>query len=60
MTIKQRLNSIRAAIDAESVSLGELVYLSEHKKDVMAYGDIVLAEWAGIDEAEWNNNQKGV
>ena len=55
MTIKQILQSIRRSIDAECVSQGELAYLYNHKKDVLALGDIILAQWAGIPEEDWFN-----
>lgn len=53
--IIETLKSIREAIDDEGVSYGEIYYLQTHQQDVMDYGDIMLAQWAGISEVQWNN-----
>ena len=53
--IIETLKSIREAIDNEGVSYGEIHYLQTHQQNVMDYGDIVLAQWAGISEVQWNN-----
>ena len=53
--IIETLKSIREAIDDEGVSYGEIHYLQTHQQDVMDYGDIMLAQWAGISEVQWNN-----
>ena len=53
--IIETLKSIKEAIDNEDVSYGEIHYLQSHQQDVMDYGDIVLAQWAGISEVQWNN-----
>jgi len=49
-----RLTQIRAAIDAENVSYGELAELQDiaaDRPDLIA-GDCLLSEWAGIPENE--------
>lgn len=48
-----RLAEIRAEIDAERVSYGELAELADLAPFID--GDIVLAEWAGIPEADFNS-----
>ena len=51
------LDSIKKNIEKERVSWGELNYLSDHKKDILKRGDIELAQWAGIEEDEFNQYQ---
>lgn len=46
------LEEIRAAIDAESVSYGELALLADLSHYIEP-GDVQLAEWAGIPESEF-------
>ena len=48
--VSEVLKSIRAAIDAENVSYGEIMYLLSHKRAVLKSGDIVLMQWADIPE----------
>lgn len=48
--IEMELAAIKAAIEAENVSYMELAFLQQHEKEVLETGDIVLAEFAGIDE----------
>lgn len=55
--IKQELKRIRKEIEREQISYSELFFLQEHKVEVMELGDIRLAEWAGITEEEWTNQQ---
>ena len=50
---RNTFKNIRKAIDDESVSYDEILFLSEHQEKVKEYGDIVLAEWAGVPEQEW-------
>jgi len=48
-TIKEKLESIRAAIIAENISYGEIVEL-QNLKEYIQPGDVLLAEWAGVPE----------
>lgn len=43
-------------IHKEKVYWSELVWLNENRDIVMEYGDIELAQWAGISEEEWHDN----
>ena len=52
-TVKEILTKIRAAIDAEHVSTGEIAYLQDHHREIYKSGDIILAEWSGITEENW-------
>lgn len=57
-TIKDQLRQIREAIDhEEDLSYGEIVFLQEHHKEIYELGDIVLAEWSGILEEDWNKQR---
>ena len=60
--IRKELLRIKKEIEKEQVSYGEINYLQCFKKEIMELGDIVLAQWAGITEAEWEkgelNNEK--
>jgi hypothetical protein len=47
-----KLETIRTAIIAESVSYGELAELQD-LADYIEPGDVLLAEWAGIPEEEF-------
>ena len=51
--ILEQLNNIKEEIEKESISYGEIAYLESHKQEVLETGDIVLAQWSGISEAEW-------
>ena len=53
MTIKQQLEEIRREIDAERVSMGEVMFLRAHWREIYQMGDIVLAQWADIPEWRW-------
>ena len=61
-TIINELNRIKEEIEKEQVSYGEIHFLQCNREIIMELGDIVLAQWAGITEAEWNrgelNNEK--
>lgn len=48
------LASIKQSIEDENVSYGEIAYLCSHQDEVKQFGDIELAQWAGITEDEWN------
>ncbi len=53
----ERLKEIRRAIEDESASYDDIAYLNAHQEDVIESGDIVLAQWAGIPEDEWQGRQ---
>ena len=55
--IKNELLQIRKSIDNENVSYSELFFLQNHKPEILELNDIILAEWAGITENEWNNRE---
>ena len=62
-TIIKKLNRIKEEIEnEEGISYSEIHFLQCNKEIIMELGDIVLAQWAGITEAEWNkgelNNEK--
>lgn len=50
-----KLAEIKEEIEKESVSYGEIAYLQDHKQEVLDTGDILLCQWAGISEDEYNN-----
>lgn len=53
-----RLGYLRAQIDDECISYGEIAELAEladYHAEIRELDDVVLAEWAGISEDEWNN-----
>ena len=52
-----RLNYLREQIEKECISYGEVAELQNYHKEIYALGDVVLAEWAGISEDDWNKNQ---
>ena len=51
--IKEKLDKIREAIEAENVSTSELSWLADNWQAVVEFGDVRLAEWAGIPEAQF-------
>lgn len=55
--VKKELEAIKKNIEAECVSLDELVFLENNKEAVMEYGDVRLAEASGISEAEWSRGK---
>ena len=57
LPIEQELKAIKASIEAESVSYGELAFLEAHKTEIIELGDQTLAEWAGIPENEFRQAQ---
>ena len=48
--VKDTLKSIRESIDNENISYNEIFYLQSHQKEVLETGDIILAQWAGLEE----------
>lgn len=50
----KKLMEIKKSIQNENISYSEIVYLQVHKPEIKAIDDIELAQWAGIDEKEWN------
>ena len=55
--IKNRLDYLRKEIENETISQSEVAELQNYHKEIYALGDVVLAEWAGISEDDWNKNQ---
>lgn len=53
--VKERLEEIRESIENESVSYGELAELAD-LVDYIEHDDVVLLEWAGVDESIYNDN----
>lgn len=53
----QQMRLIYRAIQAEEVSTDELIWLQDHKQEVLATNDARLCEWAGITEEEYNNGK---
>lgn len=52
--VKAELNRLAKAIqNGKDLSYSELAFLQDHQKEIYELGDIVLAEWAGIPESEW-------
>lgn len=51
-----RLVEIKQSILDENVSSEELVYLQNHLDEVYDSDDILLAQWAGISEKDWNQH----
>ena len=54
MEVRAELKRIKRAILAERVSYGEIAFIHGHRQEILKMGDILLAEWAGIDENEFN------
>ena len=52
--IKDRLEYLRGEIEKECISYGEIAELQSYKKEIIASNDLLLAEWAGIPEHEYN------
>lgn len=53
--IQKRLKYLRGEIEKERISYGEIAELQNYKKEIIKSGDVLLAEWAGIPEKEFNN-----
>lgn len=47
--IKQRLEELRAEIQAERISYGEIIELQSLAKHIDK-GDVELLQWAGVEE----------
>lgn len=54
-SIRERLESLRAAIRAENISYGELSELESLTEHIDPY-DVELLEWAGVDEQTYRDN----
>jgi len=49
--LNERLDYLRGEIEAERISMGELIELQGYGEErVIPEGDIVLLEWAGVPE----------
>lgn len=56
--ITKELERIRKMIDdEEDLSYSELLFLQDHQKEIMEMQDIILAEWSGITEEQWNKGE---
>jgi len=53
--IQKRLKYLRGEIEKERISYSEIAELMDYKKEILESGDVILAEWAGIPEEEFNN-----
>lgn len=51
------LKSIKKSIVDENISYGEIIWLQNHKQEVLDSDDMILAQWAGISEEEWNKKE---
>ena len=56
--VKDRLDYLRGEIEKECISYDEIIELSSYHKEIYELGDVVLAEWAGISEDDWNSHQQ--
>ena len=57
-TIINKLNRIKEEImNEEGISYSEIHFLQCNKEIIMELQDIVLAQWAGITEAEWHRGE---
>ena len=52
-TIKRRLNYLRKEIEAERISMGEILELQSLVKYIDP-SDVLLLEWAGVKEKRGN------
>ena len=52
---EKRIKDIEESIQNENVSTEELLFLQNHKQEVLETGNVRLCEWAGITEEEFNN-----
>lgn len=53
----QQMRLIYRAIQAEEVDTDEIIWLQEHKQEVLETNDPTLCQWAGITEEEYNNGK---
>ena len=51
---KDRLEYLCGEIKKECISYAEIAELQDYHKEIYELGDVVLAEWAGISEDDWN------
>ena len=51
------LAQIRKSILAEEVDTDEIIWLQDHKQEVLETNDTILCQWAGITEEEYNNGK---
>ena len=59
--LRKELTRLKNAIyNEEPMSYGEIAFLQSHQQEVLEYGDIRLAEWSGITEEEWNNQELNI
>ena len=54
--IKKRLKEIKKEIENESISYSEIVEL-ESLKEYIDKDDILLLQWANVDEKNYNNQK---
>ena len=52
----ERLAQIRKFILAEEVDTDDIIWLQDHKQEVLETNDTILCQWAGITE-EYNNGK---
>ena len=53
----QQMRLIYRAIQAEEVDTDEIIWLQDHKHEVLVTNDPTLCQWAGITEEEYNNGK---
>ena len=53
----ERLAQIRKSILAEEVDTDDIIWLQDHKQEVLETNDTTLCQWAGITEEEYNNGK---
>lgn len=53
----ERLTQIRKSILVEEVDTDEIIWLQDHKQEVLETNDTILCQWAGITEEEYNNGK---
>ena len=53
----QQMRLIYRAIQAEEVDTDEIIWLQDHKPEVLVTNDPMLCQWAGITEEEYNNGK---
>ena len=55
----ERLTQICKSILAEEVDTDDIIWLQDHKQEVLETNDTILCQWAGITEEEYNNGKLG-
>lgn len=53
----ERIAQIHKSILVEEVSTDDIIWLQDHKQEVLATNDTILCQWAGITEEEYNNGK---